>query len=505
MNAKGLQVKTLSEIVSDLESSLRQVYGDDINLGQNTPDGQMLRIYAQSAVDMRELLQQINNNFDPEQAQGIMLDQRVAINGLKRKGASFTYIAVEVTINKGVSLTGLDDQSQEVVPDIPNLYTVKDDAGVAFYLLKSTTITGPQPQVTEDTSTDTETEPITDSSFAALKATTQQEYTAEWVEYSKQITELYKEQGAWVGQYDRPDIPQRPAILDIKDVEQYVESETTTAGDSNQELEPVTVTLEFRAKDIGRVETLVGTVRTPVTVINGVIGLDNPTQITDTNLGRDEETDAQLKVRRRLSVAPSAIGYLDALQGNLLSIDGVDLVRVHENNTNETDPETGILPHTIWVIVQDGGDEEIAKKITDVLYRTKTAGVGMRGEQTVEIPRDRGLPFIARYDRPKDRDLHVQFTANVIQKSGGRNVEINESLKEQLKEQIVKTLIWDIGQRAGSDDVVQIVKELYPEFRVSKVVLAESEDKLSEEAEVLPLTLDERWKLNKARITINDA
>lgn len=130
----GLQVKTLTELRDELVSAMQTIYGPDISVDQDDPDGQQINIFAQQAVDLRELLVKINASFDPEQAEGVFLDQRVAINGISRIGATFTFTQVEITLSEAAVLEGLDDD----VEDINGTgFTVKDGAGNRFILVES--------------------------------------------------------------------------------------------------------------------------------------------------------------------------------------------------------------------------------------------------------------------------------------------------------------------------------------------------------------------------------
>lgn len=131
----GLQVKTLTELSDELKTSLRGVYGEDINLDSNSPDGQVVGIVSQEGVDLREQLLNVNAGFDPDQAEGITLDQRVGLIGIKRGAGTFTLVPVSITTTKALTLVGLDDQAGVVNPSVPNLYTVKDDAGNQWWLL----------------------------------------------------------------------------------------------------------------------------------------------------------------------------------------------------------------------------------------------------------------------------------------------------------------------------------------------------------------------------------
>lgn len=133
-NEQGLQTATRQEILADLESAFREIYGNDILLDSSTPDGQWLNILAQKGVDIRGLLMQLYNSFNPDNAQGAVLDQRCAINNVFRKPGSFTTVSIDVTVNRPVFLEGVDSNYNNVAA---TGYTVQDDAGNRFILVSS--------------------------------------------------------------------------------------------------------------------------------------------------------------------------------------------------------------------------------------------------------------------------------------------------------------------------------------------------------------------------------
>lgn len=137
-NATGLTVETASEITAALDAGFQGIYGADINVDQNSPDGQAIGILTQIAVDLRELLVEINNSFDPDQAIGAQLDQRCAINGIARQGATYTVQPVSVTVNQNVSLAGLDANFNSATG---TGYTVSDSNGNQYILASSIALT----------------------------------------------------------------------------------------------------------------------------------------------------------------------------------------------------------------------------------------------------------------------------------------------------------------------------------------------------------------------------
>lgn len=137
LDATGLTVETASEITANLTTGLQGIYGADTNFDQNSSDGQEVGIFTQVAVDVRELLVQINASFDPDQAIGIQLDQRCAINGVVRVGATYTVQPIDITVNRTINLAGLDANYNSASG---SGFTVTDGNGNNFILADTTTL-----------------------------------------------------------------------------------------------------------------------------------------------------------------------------------------------------------------------------------------------------------------------------------------------------------------------------------------------------------------------------
>lgn len=130
----GLTVDTVTEIVDALTLDMQTIYGPDINVDPNSPDGQLINIYAQSAADILELLADVYNSFSVEGAYGTPLDQRVALNGIARKQGTYTTTPVLITVNGALTLPGLDVL---VADPTAQVFTVSDNAGNQFFLAAS--------------------------------------------------------------------------------------------------------------------------------------------------------------------------------------------------------------------------------------------------------------------------------------------------------------------------------------------------------------------------------
>lgn len=139
LTANGLTVKSVTEIVADLTAAFQLIYGPDINVGANSPDGQLIGILAQAIQDNGQLLVQVANSFAPDSAFGVILDQRMAMSGIIRNQGSYTTAYVTVTVTGAITLPG-----QDVLVATPSaqVFTVADTAGNQFQLVSSHTFGG---------------------------------------------------------------------------------------------------------------------------------------------------------------------------------------------------------------------------------------------------------------------------------------------------------------------------------------------------------------------------
>lgn len=302
LTAAGLEVSTATEITAYLNTGLQGIYGTGINTDSNSPDGQLIGILTQLNIDLRELLLSINSGFDPDQAQGVILDQRVAINNITREGGTYTIQPISITVNATVTLAGLDANFNS--PTATG-YTVQDGAGNQFILENTITLT----------------------------------------------------------------------------------SGTTVCN--------------FRAALIGNVSVPINTITNPVTIVPGVTVVNNPSAAV--TVGQNEETDAQLRVRRQQSPAINTTGFLPGLQGKLLNLSGVTEAVVYQNNTESTDGN-GTPRNTIWVIVAGGSSADIGNTIYNTIN-----GAGMRGAVTDAIITPSGAVFTAKWDVPIAETLYIKF------------------------------------------------------------------------------------------------
>ena len=112
IDANGFKAESFTEILTRLSNGLKNIYGQDINLDQDTPDGQQLGIQANIISDFQDLALYIYNSMDPDLADGANFDKLLKLLARTRLPSSRSTVDIEMVLNKTVS--------------IPASYTIKD-------------------------------------------------------------------------------------------------------------------------------------------------------------------------------------------------------------------------------------------------------------------------------------------------------------------------------------------------------------------------------------------
>lgn len=130
----GLVTQELDEILTSLITQFRSIYGQDINLEQNSPDGQWLNILAQEKKDILDLFTSYYNNLDPDRVVGIPQQILYKLNGLTINAYTYSYVYVTVNVSEDVTLSGLDDNIESADG---TGYTVRDTNGNRWILTET--------------------------------------------------------------------------------------------------------------------------------------------------------------------------------------------------------------------------------------------------------------------------------------------------------------------------------------------------------------------------------
>lgn len=124
ITAQGILLERLDENINKFSEAFKSIYGSNINIDPDSPDGQMIGLLAQIKMDFEELLGNVYKQLDPEYASGKWLEQRVAYAGLTRRDAKYSYLrSVILTGDPYVNIySGL-----EVTDDSNNKWVLLED------------------------------------------------------------------------------------------------------------------------------------------------------------------------------------------------------------------------------------------------------------------------------------------------------------------------------------------------------------------------------------------
>lgn len=298
----GLVIRTFDEIFQDLVARVKAIYGNDISVEPNTPDGQRLAILAQLVLDMETFCLNLYNQMDADLSAGDWLNKLIKFAGIYRRPTTRSQVDVTVTTDRTLTLTAG--------------YTIRDDLDQQWVL---------------------------------------------------------------------PD---------------------------NVDLGAGAFVVTFVAADFGDVTAAPNTVRTPETIIIGVTDVNN---VTAALVGRDEETDEDLRVRRDNSVENPAYSTTGSLMAKLADLASVVDVVVYENDTDVLDVDRNMVAHSIWVVCEGGGTTEI----TETMVKQKTGGCATKGAEigiyNETVLRPDGSEFVIvhemKFDRPEIQPLKIRLTA----------------------------------------------------------------------------------------------
>lgn len=121
----GIAAPAYETILASLQAKVRAIYGQDIYLGNDSQDGQLLAIFARAIHDGNAAAIAVYNAFSPATAQGNGLSSVVRINGLQRLTPTNSTVDVTIVgvagteINDGIVSDGVNEWALPTLVTIP--------------------------------------------------------------------------------------------------------------------------------------------------------------------------------------------------------------------------------------------------------------------------------------------------------------------------------------------------------------------------------------------------
>lgn len=120
IDASGITIQAFEEIFAGLVSEFQAIYGVDIDLSQNSPDGQRVAIFAKAYHDMQAFGLAVANNFDPDFARGLFQAKIAKLSGIFPRPATRSQWDLSVAATRNLTL--------------PTGYQISDDLGQLWEL-----------------------------------------------------------------------------------------------------------------------------------------------------------------------------------------------------------------------------------------------------------------------------------------------------------------------------------------------------------------------------------
>lgn len=391
LTAEGYRRKRLSEYRAQLEAGYKAIFGDNIDLTNDSPDGQVIGIAAEEYSDLDQALEYVYNAFDPQASGDVSLSKLVLLNGINRKEATNSTSDVDLTGIAGVivpegSIIKTSDTDEQFTLDADVTLTGGSGSGTV------TAVNTGAISAIADTLTVIAT-PI--SGWSTVTNPTdategQDEETDEELRLRRSLSTASSARSVVDAIFG--------ALSELDNVTGVAVLENTSATDVDS-----TQTLDFPDDFI--------TGNTIDLDVNGVA----ITQVDFDTEGNHANTVAALAANILASADVATVNAADTSPGSDYEIIGVsgktiviDNVIVasgasQSDHTVVTD-SASILAHGINAIVDGGDDTEIAETI----FNTKSAGCQTTGEESEVVVDDQGGNNTVLFSRPTEVDIDIE-------------------------------------------------------------------------------------------------
>jgi len=162
------------------------------------------------------------------------------------------------------------------------------------------------------------------------------------------------------------------------------------------------VDIVFEAETAGSTQAPSGTLTVIETPVSGVTSVTNT---LDAVVGRETETDTQLRIRRAITLNRPGTATVNGIRNAILNVDNVLQANIVENDTGLYDSD-GRPPHSFEAVVSGGNDADIAAAI----FASKAAGIETFGEESETVVDSQGTSHTVKFSRPDNKEIYLRVT-----------------------------------------------------------------------------------------------
>jgi uncharacterized phage protein gp47/JayE len=141
-----------------------------------------------------------------------------------------------------------------------------------------------------------------------------------------------------------------------------------------------------------------------------IFGWDSVLNLVAGDIGRNVETDTELRLRHASSVRATGSATVEAIKARMLAeVASVTSVQIYENRTNITSSD-GLPSHSFETVVKGGNNQSIA----DQLWLTKPAGIETYGNVSVNVTDSAGDVQLVRFSRSVTKYAWIRVTVTAL-------------------------------------------------------------------------------------------
>ena len=371
----GFVIKTLDVLKQETDEDLKTILGNQINLLPESVLGSLRDKFSERFHELWELLQLIYNSAYPQTAEGVSLDNVCDFAALERLEARTSTIqtqalfgSIATVIPSGTRISVEDDDTTifETNENIVLVAGVDEIQNIAFSISPTS---------------GTFTLKYNDEETVAL------DYNATNSDVQTALNNLDSLSGViisgtiaadFVVTYSSNDGKQPHPLLTVGTNSLSPATTITITETTNGEYQG---TVSMTCVDTGPKNANAGTLNV---IDNPISGFTRTFNVEDATLGRDIETNAELRIRRNERVVVSRSATVEAIRNKILDLNGDEYealpeltdVIVYENDTDITDSKN-IGPHRIMAVIRQAGDVTTRdQEIIDAIGSSKAGGIG---------------------------------------------------------------------------------------------------------------------------------
>jgi len=381
LTPEGYIRQRLAEIKSDYDNRFVAALGP-VNTAPDAVVGQVIGIFSAALDDVYETMQSVYDSMYPHSAEGTSLDGAVSFVGLKRLDATATkatvmcYGSEGTLVPAGALIRSTDGKQYATTAD-----TVISRSASGDVLIEVSTVIPGSYQV------------IAAGALYAYTATSGDEATDIVDGLAAAIDDTYFTAANVDGK------------LRIYAVDQ--QSSFPLSLDSKLSIDTLSSPAIAVCLDLGANALPAGALSRIDTAVSG---WDSVSNLVAGAIGRDAETDEDLRNRHAVGVRAAGSATVAAIRARMLSgVESVDYCKVYENRDTEID-EFSLPPHSIETVVDGGTDVEVAAK----LYELKPAGIETYGNTAVSVLDANGDALTVNFSRASQVYMWVRVSVDSL-------------------------------------------------------------------------------------------